>query len=131
MLEMLLAYPRAVANAARKSMRRIGLQAVGGALLVVGLGMLTAAAWTVLADVWSPLTAWLVLGAVFVGGALIVFGIASSMERPRFPKPTAVSDGRPHTPNLEVPPQAARSALLAAFLFGFTTYMKTLNRRPD
>ena len=130
MLEMLSAYPRAVARAARLSMRRVGLQAVGGILLAVGVIMLTAAAWTVLAEAWSPLAAWLALGAVFIGLAAIVFGVASSMERPRFPGPSSVSGQTPHR-TIEVPPQAARSALLAAFLFGFTTYMKARNRRSD
>ena len=131
MLEVLSIYRRVVANAARKTMRRIGLQAIGGVLLVIGFVMLTAAAWTVLADVWTPLAAWLVLGSVFFGGALIAFGIASSMEKPGFSKPSSGTNGRPGVPNLEIPPQAARSALLAAFLFGFTTYMKTFRRRPD
>lgn len=131
MFELLSAYPRAVGRAARQSMRRLGLQALGGVLLAVGFVMLTAAAWTVLAQTWSPLAAWVVLAAVFLGLAAIVFGVASSMEKPRMPTPSSVS--RHETPHhtVELPPQAARSALLAAFLFGFTTYMKARNRRSD
>lgn len=61
---------------ARLAARRAGFSAAGAVLVVIGLGFLTAAAWTALSEARDALFASLVLGAAYLGIGLVFLGLA-------------------------------------------------------
>jgi hypothetical protein len=123
MMSWLSALGAAAADQAGRAMQRIASKAllwlVGGALMLVALGFMTAALYTVIADRLGPVPAQLILAGIFAFvGIVIVLIAALSGRRPPPPDGVAALDptgelglgkGRP----------AGLAAVTAAFAFGF------------
>ncbi len=77
--------------------KKAGLAVSGAILIAIGVGFLTASGWTLVADQYGAQMANFVIGAVFLGGGLLVLAF------------------RPSKPP---PPQQMSGALIAAFISG-------------
>lgn len=70
----------AIEHKAKTAARKVALSSLGGLMLSVGLGFLTAAAWMYIALVADAMTAALVIGGTYVGLGLILMGLSSARE---------------------------------------------------
>ena len=101
---------------------------VGGVLLAIGGGFVTAAAWIGLVPLLGALETALVLGAAFAGAGLIVIGLRTARPEPKVAGLDAglrhmSAAGGPFRPRGDLPP------VMAAVLFGLSLYLQTRNRR--
>ena len=107
--------------------RRTAMLSVGVVLLAIGGGFVVAAVWIGLAPLLGALGTSLVIGAVFLGGGLVVLGLRSSGPAPRVRGGDAGMrmSGAQGTfrPGRDFPP------LMEAFLFGVAIYLQTRKRR--
>lgn len=83
------------AEKAKQALRRGVITALGGLLLAVGLGLLTAAAWIAIAGAAGHLVAALSLGLIYSGIGLILVAVSGRSAPPE--------PARPQRP--EPPPQ--------------------------
>jgi Putative Actinobacterial Holin-X, holin superfamily III len=103
--------------------RRAAFGAGATALILVGVGFLTSAAWMMLAQMQSPLFAATVIGCAYVGIGLVGVGIAvssSETSRPTIDASHASSEGKRAA---DLPP------LAEAFVFGLNAGLSADHRR--
>lgn len=116
---MLFAAPLLQAKmTARLVVRRAVFGAVGGLLLLIGLGFMMAALWTALAWSVGSIMASVILGLIFLGIGLLV--LAFSRVPPRaIPRDVSARIADPARPTPRAPPITAQG-VLSAFLLGLT-----------
>ena len=103
--------------------RRAALGAGATALIIVGAGFLTSAAWMLLAQMQSPLFAATVIGSAYVGVGLVCIGIVLSSSD-HTPASTATSHSSENAKRAaDLPP------LAEAFVFGLNAGLSADQRR--
>ncbi|SDX44965.1 phage holin family protein [Litoreibacter albidus] len=70
----------AIEYKAKTAARKVALSSLGGLMLAVGLGFLTAAAWMYVTLIADAMTAALVIGGAYVGLGLILMGLSSARK---------------------------------------------------
>jgi len=99
--------------------RRAAYGTAALAMILVGCGFLTAAAWIALARTTDALTAALVIGAVYVGLGLLILGV-TSRRRYRVPARGTTAAAAETTPRGDMLPAAVQ-----AFFVGVSAGMST------
>ncbi|MDQ2094968.1 phage holin family protein [Rhodalgimonas zhirmunskyi] len=115
---------------------RTAIGLVGGLLMLVGLGFLTAAAWMAISLAADPLMASLIIGGAYFGLGLIFIG-AAKLKRRHYVAPTqsayqAADTAAGQASEAGANPSSSGSVapmLVAAFMEGFGAGMAT-RRRP-
>jgi hypothetical protein len=126
-------YFKQIRRRAQWRARRLGRLALGVALLIIGLGFLTAAVWAYLATEFSPILASLACSAVFFvagGGFLLLAGAGRAPDiQPLDEAVKAEFDRRQASASRRAPEPGERPALLEAFLMGYEAYFRLRKRR--
>lgn len=103
--------------------RRLRLTAAGGALLAIAGAFLTAALWMAIRSELGPIRASLVVGAMFMLAGAVALHLRRSRPEPAMPSSSQqfhrASDAGAVSGLRDVFPP-----IMAAFLFGATTYLK-------
>ncbi|PVA11213.1 hypothetical protein DC366_05510 [Pelagivirga sediminicola] len=108
-----------------RAIRRALMCGVGGLMVAIGIGFLTAAGWILLEQVYSAAVAALVLAGIYAGIGLIILGMAaSSARRERF-SPEAAPLREPAKP----PQPGAMPPLAEAFIIGLNAALAARGRR--
>lgn len=117
----------AVKHRSARAIRRALICGLGGIFLAVGLGFLTSAAWILLEDAYSALSAALILAALYAGIGLIMLGIVAS-SRSRDAHDSRTAPLRDPT----TPPQPGTIPPLAeAFIIGLNAALAARGRGPS
>ncbi len=119
-------YLDAIKDRSARAMRRALLRIVGGVLLAIGAGFLTAALWIMLEEVYSAMAAAFILAAIFIGIGLILLGVAASAatREARIARAEAAREAA-------APPGArAMPPLAEAFFAGLNAALAARGRRP-
>lgn len=108
---------QAIEAKAARAARKTGLAVGGGLCFVVGAAFLTSAAWIYLSQVLDTLSAALIIGGVYAGVGLVLFGLAgrSSESADIKVKAEAKAQMNGHAPQHE---GGEQPPLVQAFLFG-------------
>lgn len=99
--------------------RRAALGLAGAMLLVIGIAFLTAAGWIALAIMADHLTAALIIGCVYVGLGLILFGVKHMQRRREITLAKQAAAARGAAP-AGAGLAGMTPALISAFLDGFS-----------
>jgi len=116
----------AIKSRSARALRRALLNAIGTVFLAIGTAFLTSAAWILLAEVYSPLFAALILAGIFLGIGLILLGVASRAKHRS--AAIAAEAAALHDPAAP-PPTGALSPLAEAFIIGLNAAAAARGRR--
>ncbi|GHA44072.1 hypothetical protein GCM10008927_06060 [Amylibacter ulvae] len=113
-----------IKQSAQRAAKKSALTALAIIAVLVGFGFFTAAAWTGLALAYDPMMASLIIGAAFIGVA-VIFTIFSLTMGHHTVEQSSHHDQMNFTQSASSSENSNLSKLIEAFVFGMNTGMKS------